>query len=319
MSFDICLFLVPSYNQPKFCSSVNWDLNGIVLDIETNTLAFSDISIDKTDAIYTLYTKNNQSFIWKNGLQTPLNISVLNSSTIFSTSLNNIYIGGGNSQNFQIQQQIDNTTYNISILYGFSSCSDIFIDITNTMYCSISQNNQVVKKWLNDGLNTSAIIAGTGTSGSLSQLRSPRGIFVDINFDLYIADSGYNRIQLYHLSQLSTSTVAGNGTPDTIDLKFPTGVVLDADNYLFIVDSGNKRIVGSSLTGFRCIIGCIESDLILNKLVSPQSMSFDSAGNIYVVDSSNNQVQQFNLTTNSCGKKTYKENKHIFSSVRYFL
>ena len=73
-----------------------------------------------------------------------------------------------------------------------SSCTGLFIDINDTLYCSMySNHHQVVKRWLNDTDMTSTIAAGTGTSGSASnELNGPDGIFVDVNFDLYVADCG---------------------------------------------------------------------------------------------------------------------------------
>jgi hypothetical protein len=116
--------------------------------------------------------------------------------------------------------------------------------------------HQVVKRWLNDNASTSSIAAGTGTSDSTSNaLSNPYGIFVDINFDLYVADAGNHRIQLFRSGQLNGTTVAGVGSPSpTIILNQPTGVVLDADKYLFIVDEYNHHIVRSGPDGFRCIV-----------------------------------------------------------------
>ncbi len=84
-------------------------------------------------------------------------------------------------------------------------------------------------------------------------LYNPNGIFVDNNFNLYVADTGNHRIQFFQSGQLTATTVVGKGAPGTISLYNPTDVLLDADGYLFIVDSGNYRIVGSASNGFRCI------------------------------------------------------------------
>jgi hypothetical protein len=89
----------------------------------------------------------------------------------------------------------------------------------------------------------------------------------------------------------------------TITLTAPTGIVLDADKYLFIVEYGNSRIVGSGPLGFRCIVGCSDSDSSeSNKLSNPWSLSFDSHGSIFVTDWQNKRIQKFLLSTNSCSK-----------------
>jgi DNA-binding beta-propeller fold protein YncE len=165
--------------------------------------------------------------------------------------------------------------------------------------------HQVVKRWLSDNATTLTTVAGTGNCSSASNmLCGPYGIFVDTNFDLYVADCRNNRIQLFRSGQLTATTVAGiSSSTTTISLICPTGIVLDADKYLFIVDNDNHRIVGSSLNGFRCLVGCSGSyGSASNQLSYPFSLSFDSYGNIFVTDQDNNRTQKFLLSTNSCGK-----------------
>ena len=49
--------------------------------------------------------------------------------------------------------------------------------------------HQVITKSLDFVSSPVTVVAGTGTVGSTSNmLNKPRGIFVDINFDLYVAD-----------------------------------------------------------------------------------------------------------------------------------
>ena len=162
----------------------------------------------------------------------------------------------------------------------------------------------VVRRWLDDISPTWTIVAGTnGTWGSTSTtLYQPHGIFVDINFDLYVADGKNHRIQLFRLGQSNGTTVAGNGASNTISLSWPAAVLLDADKYLFILEEVNHRIVRSGPNGFRCIVGCSGSGSSAHQLRNPFSFSFDSYGNIYVADTGNNRVQKFLLATNSCGK-----------------
>jgi DNA-binding beta-propeller fold protein YncE len=157
------------------------------------------------------------------------------------------------------------------------------------------------------------IAAGNGSPGSSSyMLDSPRGIFVNINFDLYVADCNNNRIQLFRTGQSNGTTKVENGM---ISLNCPTGVVLDADNYLFIVDSNNHRIIGSGPNGFRCVAGCSGSNgSSANHLFYPQSMAFDSYGNIFVTDRNNNRIQKFNYETVSCGEFLYI-NKTISTAI----
>lgn len=188
-------------------------------------------------------------------------------------------------------------------MYITQRCYGLFIDINNTLYCSLNGLHQIVAKSVDDITNTLRIVAGTGCPGSGSNLlNSPCGIFIDINFNLYVADGANNRIQLFPSGQLNGTTVAGNGASGTITLNYPKSVILDADGYLFIVDSNNHRIIGSGPTGFRCIVGCTgTSGSSSNQLYNPQTIAFDSYGNIFVTDYSNSRIQKFLLAYNSCG------------------
>jgi DNA-binding beta-propeller fold protein YncE len=150
-------------------------------------------------------------------------------------------------------------------------------------------------------------VAGTGCPGPVANmLNHPHGIFVDLNFSLYVADTHNNRIQLFPPDQLNATTVAGFGAIVYFILNRPTGIVLDADRYLYIVDSGNHRIIQSTLDGFRCLVGCSgESGITSSQLHNPQTMAFDNNGNIFVTDFNNNRIQKFLLDTNKCGKSIH--------------
>jgi hypothetical protein len=223
--------------------------------------------------------------------------------SIFVTIDGDIYVN-----NDKLMGRIDkwslNTNTSVVAMDVGQKCFGLFVDINDILYCSMRDHHQVVIKSLNSVSDVLTTVAGIGCSGSTSnRLNSPHGIFVNINFDLYVADCGNNRIQLFQSDQLDGITVAGDGATDTISLRCPTGIVLDADNYLFIVDSSNHRIVGSGPNGFRCLVGCSRSFCSASSpLNQPWSLSFDSYGNMFVTDQNNHRIQRFLLSTNSFGK-----------------
>ncbi len=223
--------------------------------------------------------------------------------SLFVTSNGDIYIGN-KEWNDRVQKWIAKTNTFITVMKGNSRCSGLFVDKNDTLYCSMDDDNQVVKRSLNDPDITSIIVAaGTGSPGpALNELNLPWGIFVDVNLDLYVADLGNDRIQLFQSGESNGITVAGSTSPNpTINLRYPTGIVLDAENNLFIVDSGNHRIVGSGLNGFRCLIGCYGQGSQSNQLNFPNSFSFDHSGNMFVTDALNNRIQKFEYLEKSCG------------------
>jgi hypothetical protein len=224
--------------------------------------------------------------------------------SLFVSITGDIYIDNGYS-NGRVDKFLFNTSNIVTVMNVNGSCYGLFIDISNNIYCSIKTLHQVVKLLLNSGTTIPKIAAGNGngSAGSLSNmLNSPQGIYVDSNLNLYVADCGNNRIQLFQTGQSNGITVAGNGASATITLNCPTGVVLDSNGYLFIVDSYNNRIVGSGYNGFQCLVGCSEGGSSSYQLSFPQSMAFDSYGNMYVTDRNNNRIQTFTLQNNSCSK-----------------
>ncbi|CAF4350035.1 unnamed protein product, partial [Adineta steineri] len=183
-----------------------------------------------------------------------------------------------------------------------SQCEGLFVDINDTLYCSMPDHHQVMKRSLNDPVMASnRVAAGTGIGGSDSnQLDGPGGIFVDVNLDLYVADCDNNRVQLFQPEGSNSITVAGSSSQNpTIALFCPTGIILDAEKYLFIVDQDNHRIVGSGLNGFRCLVGCYGMGSQSNQLVKPFSFSFDNSGNMFVPDRNNHRIQKFLLMKDS--------------------
>ena len=79
-----------------------------------------------------------------------------------------------------------------------AACAGLFVDINNDLYCSIWNRHKVIKTSLNRINNNLTAVAGTGLSGKMANmLDNPRGIFVDNNINLYIADCYNDRIQLF--------------------------------------------------------------------------------------------------------------------------
>jgi hypothetical protein len=302
----ICFISIDlSYNQPKLCSSTTW--NPVPITLATNSpQQFFGIFVNANDTAYAIDQVNNQILIWSNNDIYPIGVSVGNFSNAYSIFVINddeIYIDNG-TLNGRVDKWSLKTMTSIPVMNVSSACYGLFVDISNTLYCSMSDLHQVVKRSLDDNTMTLTTVAGVAyTSGPTSNLLyNPCGIFVDTNYDLYVADSGNDRIQLFQSGNLTAITVAGIGSLTiTIALNNPTGIILDADKYLYIADSGNQRIVGSGPTGFRCILGCYNINSGSNPFGQPWSLSFDNYGNLFVTDVLNNQIQKFSLATNSCG------------------
>ena len=275
-----------SYNQPIFPPNATWNQTATTLinqsQIERDPVG---LYIDMNNSIYTINRDSGQILIWMNNSNDPNLILYTQlseaSRSLFVTTNGEIYVGDYSS----VKQIIRSNSYSNQTIFIANVSSPfvifgIFIDLNNTLYCSIQGQHRVVKKWLNDSSSTMITVAGNGTQGSASNmLNKPFGIFVDTNFDLYVADQSNNRIQLFRLGQTNGITVAGNGSLNTtITLNSPTHVILDGNKYLFIANSESHQIIGSDENGFRCIVGCSGGGSGSNKLKVPRSIAFDSFG-----------------------------------------
>ncbi|CAF0783985.1 unnamed protein product [Adineta steineri] len=247
-----------------------------------------------------------QILMWINNSINPNKIipaNFIDSYSIFVTNNGDIYYDNGES-NGRIDKWISNTNTFVNVMNVNSSCLSLFIDINDTLYCSMSEDHKIVKRWLNDSEMISTTAAGTGIPGSASnQLNGPESIFVDVNFDLYVADCNNDRIQLFKSGESDGTTILGKGSSNNIILlSCPSGIVLDADKNLFVVVRNNHRIFRSGSNGIRCIIGCDGYGSQSHQLSNPRTLSFDSYGNIFIIDTYNQRIQKFDFLSNSCGK-----------------
>jgi hypothetical protein len=290
------LLRVVSYNQPRFTRFTTWTSNAITVATSgTVGTAPYGLFVDTNNTLYAANRESSRVHIWLEGQSVPTrNITVGLSSpySLFVSVVGDVFVDNGYA-NSRVDRWRSNGTKVMSVK---STCTGLFVDITNTLYCSVHDQHQVAVKSLNSESNMWIVAAGTDCWGSTSnQLTYPWGIFVDRNLNLYVADCGNDRVQLFFSGQVTATTVAGNGAPNTISLSCPTDVMLDADGYLFIVDNSNHRIIGSGPNGFRCLVACSGPGGAFNQLSNPISFSFDSYGNIFVVDRDNNRIQKFNL------------------------
>jgi sugar lactone lactonase YvrE len=259
--------------------------------------------VDSNNNFYVAETSNNRVQIWSQGGGNPIRnvTNGLNSPHSVCITVNgNMYV---DSYNNQVDMWTTNATSGVMVMSTPGRCTGLFVDTNNTVYCSMDSSQRVIAISLISGANTTTTVAGNGTLGSTaSLLHGPNGIVVDLNFTLYVADWGNNRIQRFWHGQLNATTVVGTGANGTtITLNHPTGVAVDSNQYLYIADNGNNRIVGSGPYGFRCVIGCSgSSGSSPSQLNEPQNLGFDTYGNIIVCDAGNNRIQKFLLTNNSC-------------------
>ena len=308
-----------SFNQLKFSPCASWAVNATTFANLTTVGYPYSIFITTNNTIYVSATSRSQVLVWSGMSSTVtrnITIGLKRPRGIFATTNGDLYVDNGNNYS-RIDLWTPNAIVGTFVMPVTISCYGVFLDINNTLYCSMDASDIVIKKSLTTILNVTEVAAGNGVPGAGPiLLRSPNGIFVDTQLNLFVADCFNNRIQRFQAGQLTATTVAGYGAANTISLYRPTEVTLDANGYLFITDSSNHRIVASGPTGFRCIVGCIgQNGSQPFQLNTPRSMAFDSLGNIFVVDYLNGRLQKFSLASNSCGKSYHLLIRHTINVV----
>jgi len=140
----------------------------------------------------------------------------------------------------------------------------VAVDTLGNLYIADSLNYAV--RWVSGGvINT---VAGDGTQGytgdggpgTSAELNIPIGIALDAAGNLYIADSGNDRVR--ELSNAVISTLGGNGTQGfsgdggaakSAELALPAGVAVDLSGNVYISDAANARIRVATPTSSTCI------------------------------------------------------------------
>ena len=174
--------------------------------------------------------------------------------------------------------------------------------------------------------NGTATFAGDGlasTNGTVS-LSAPWGVALDGAGNVYIADTGNNRVRVISASTGIITTFAGNGTAgdsnggqvgdngpaSAANLNQPEGVSVDAGGNLYIADTGNHRIrrvdantgiiitvAGNGTTNPTTGAGGYSGDggqATAAALNFPLAVAFDGAGDMLIPDSANNVVRMVN-------------------------
>lgn len=132
----------------------------------------------------------------------------------------------------------------------FNNPQGVCSDLNGHLYVTDLFNNKIRKIDLANSAvttiagSTQGYVNGNGTATKFS---SPTGICMDSNDNIYVSDSGNNRIRKISPTA-EVTTLAGisqgkiDGTIAVASFYSPNGICIDSNGIFYIVDSGNHRI-----------------------------------------------------------------------------
>jgi NHL repeat len=152
--------------------------------------------------------------------------------------------------------------------------------------------------------------AGDGGPATNAKLTGPSGIAVDAAGNLYIADTGNQRVRRVAANTGIIATIAGTGTPAfggdgaaalNAQLNAPRAVAIDRAGNVFIADTLNHRVrkIAAKTGIITTVAGTGTPDYggdggpaasVLLK--GPRGVALDSAGNLYIADTDNSRVRR---------------------------
>ncbi len=199
----------------------------------------------------------------------------------------------------------------------------ISLDSSDNIYITDMFNNRIRKTTVSTGIITnlagsSSVTSYSGDNGQATSatFSRPRSVAVDTSGNVYIADTGNNRIRKITISTGVLTTVVGSstsgsftgddGTATSATLNGPYSVVLDSSGNLYIADRSNNRIrkvtvstgIISTIAGTGSASYSGDNGAATSATLNgPRGLSFDSSGNLYISDQTNHRVRKITTST----------------------
>ncbi|MBI1764934.1 MAG: hypothetical protein HYR56_26285 [Acidobacteria bacterium] len=196
----------------------------------------------------------------------------------------------------------------------------VIADSAGNVYIGDYRNHRVRKVTPDGKIST---IAGTGVEGDAgdggpatqAQMSTPLGLALDTQGNLYIAETGGNRVRKVNAGDGKISTVAGTGDvgfsgdggPATAArFDFLSGLAVDRQGNLYIVDQGNYRLRKVNASDGRIstiagtgIAGYNGDDIPAStaRLNETRLLTLDNAGDLLLADQGNNRIRKITLAT----------------------
>lgn len=203
---------------------------------------------------------------------------------------------------------------------SLSSPTSVAFDSAGNLYIADANNNCIRMVTTDQNIHTVAgqcsyaLFEGDGGPATKAKLNKPYSVAVDAYRDIYISDTGNNRIREVTPDGI-IHTIAGNGTAGFKDgpalkaeFSSPSGITLDASGSIYVADKSNSRIRKILPSGNVVTIAGNGSFVYSGNDVPATSASLNfplglgvdnSTGNLYVADSQDHVVRVLTITNAS--------------------
>jgi len=198
------------------------------------------------------------------------------------------------------------------------SPDNITFDRWDNLYIADTSNQRIRR--VDQRTHIITTVAGNGTAGfsgdggpaTSAQFQNPNGVHFDAFGNLYIADTGNDRVRRIDGQTGIISTVAGNGTGGdggpAVDaqLGLVFNIAFDFEGNLFITDGGPNTVrrvdhrtgiittvAGNGTEGY----GGDGGPATEAELNGPAGLAFDWLGNLYIADEINSRIRRVDRRT----------------------
>ena len=137
---------------------------------------------------------------------------------------------------------------------------------------------------------------GDGASGRRPRrVRPPDAVAIAPSGNVYVADTGNNRVVELSPAEPSSPRGARKGTADG-RFDAPTGIAVDAAGNVYVLDSENNRVEEFGSSGhFLAKWGLRGTGP--GEFSQPRAIAVGCEGDVYVADTNNNRVERFDLVS----------------------
>jgi sugar lactone lactonase YvrE len=330
-----------------------------VADSSNNRVLHFSVGSTTADGVYgqlgsfTAGAVNNNGGINANSLNGPIVVEVDATGGIYvADTFNNrvLHYPMGSTTADRVYGQLGSFFSNTANKGGISANSlsapnGLAIDSSGGLYISDQSNHRVLHYPANSTTadlvygQLGSFTTGTFNNGGISanSLCIPRGLAVDPNGGLYVADIANNRVLHYPAGSTTADRVYGqfgnfssntsnNGGISANSMFSPNRVVVDPAGGLYVTDNNNNRVLHFSMdstTADRVYgqLGSFSSNtankggISANSLSTPNGLAVNSAGDLYISDQNNNRVLHYSSEGNTTADGVYGQLGSFSSNI----